>query len=350
MKVFVAGASGAIGRPLVRQLLAAGHEVTGMTRREENAAAIRAAGAEAVVCDVFNVAALERAVSGAAPEVVIHELTALPPRLDPKAKDALAPTNRLRSEGTRNLIAAAKVAGARRLIAESVAFFYIPEGDWVKREDAPAFPEAPAPFGEAGKALADLERQVIEAEGLEGVVLRYGWLYGPGTAYGREGSQTEDFHKRRMPIVGKGTGTFSFIQVEDAASATVAAVERGEPGVYNVVDDDPAPMSEWVPAFAAAVGAKKPHRVSSWLARLVGGSVVDGAARRLQRKGQAPARLAAELPELAPGLRGPGDARVGRSRRVGSATRRMCTACPISPPPRRPCSPSCASTHWLSAR
>lgn len=279
MKVFVAGASGAIGRKLVPQLLAAGHEVTGMTRREENAEAIRAVGARAVVCDVFDAAALESAVVEAAPEVVIHELTALPPRLDPKAKDdPLAPTNRLRSEGTRNLIAAAKAAGARRLIAESVAFFYAPEGDWVKSEDAPAFADAPGPFGTAGKALAELERQVTGTEGLEGVVLRYGWLYGPGTYYDRDGSQTEDFHKRRMPVVGKGTGTFSFIQVEDAASATVAAVERGESGVYNVVDDEPAPMSEWVPVFAAAVGAKKPRRVPVWLARLVAGSAVVGMA------------------------------------------------------------------------
>jgi nucleoside-diphosphate-sugar epimerase len=290
MRVFVAGASGAIGRPLVRQLLAAGHEVTGMTRREENAAAIRAAGAEAVVCDVFDTAALEGAVREAAPEVVIHELTALPPKLDPKSSDALAPTNRLRSEGTHNLVAAAKAAGARRLIAESVAFFYVPEGDWVKREDAPAFGEAPRPFDEAGRALADLERQVTGAEGLEGVVLRYGWLYGPGTSYDSDGSQTEEFHKRRIPIVGKGTGTFSFVQVEDAASATVAAVERGEPGVYNVVDDEPAPMSEWVPVFAEAVGAKKPHRVSTWLARLVAGPAAVVMATELRGASNAKAK------------------------------------------------------------
>jgi nucleoside-diphosphate-sugar epimerase len=279
---------------LVPQLLAAGHEVTGMTRREENAEAIRAAGARAVVCDVFDAPALESAVGEAAPEVVVHELTALPPRLDPKAKDdPLAPTNRLRLEGTRNLIAAAKAAAARRLIAESVAFFYVPEGDWVKGEDAPAFAEAPGPFGTAGKALAELERQVTVTEGLEGVVLRYGWLYGPGTYYDRDGSQTEDFHRRRMPVVGKGTGTFSFIHVEDAASATVAAVERGEPGVYNVVDDEPAPMSEWVPVFAEAVGAKKPRRVPVWLARLVAGSAVVGMAT--DQRGAANAKVKREL-------------------------------------------------------
>jgi len=289
VKVFVAGASGAIGRPLVPQLLAAGHEVTGMTRRKENAALIRAAGAKAVVCDVFDAATLESAVVEAAPEVVIHELTALPPRLDLKSKDALAPTNRLRREGTRNLIAAAKAAGARRLIAESIAF-YVPEGDWVKSEDAPAFGEAPEPFGEAGRALEDLERQVTRAEGMEGIVLRYGSFYGPGTVYESEGWMTEGFHKRRMPIVGKGTGTFSFIHVADAASATVAAVERGEPGVYNVVDDEPAPMSEWAPVFAAAVGAKKPHRVSVWLARLVAGSTVATMATEMRGASNAKAK------------------------------------------------------------
>jgi nucleoside-diphosphate-sugar epimerase len=294
MQVFVAGASGAIGRPLVPRLLAAGHEVTGMTRREENAEAIRAAGARAVVCDVFDTTTLESAVAEAAPEVVINELTALPSRLDPKAKDdPLAPTNRLRIEGTRNLIAAAKAAGARRLLAESVAFFYAPEGDWVKGEDAPAFADAPGPFGTAGKALAELERQVIGADGLEGVVLRYGWFYGPGTYYDRDGSQTEDFHKRRMPVVGKGTGTFSFIQVEDAASATVAAVDHGEPGVYNVVDDEPAAMSEWVPVFAEAVGAKKPLRVPVWLARLVAGSAAVGMA--MDQRGAANAKAKREL-------------------------------------------------------
>ena len=250
MKVFVAGASGAIGRPLVRQLVAAGHEVTGMTRREERAEEIRAAGAAAVVCDVFDAAALEAAVREAAPEVVVHELTALPPRLDYKAKeDPLAPTNRVRSEGTRNLVAAAKAAGARRLIAESVAFFYTPQGEWVKDEEAPLFSTRRGTFGDAAAALADLERQVTGAEGIEGVVLRYGWLYGPGTYFDRDGSQTEDALKRRLPIVGKGDGIFSFVHVEDAAAATVAAVERGAPGIYNVVDDEPAPMREWVPVF-----------------------------------------------------------------------------------------------------
>jgi 2-alkyl-3-oxoalkanoate reductase len=291
MRVFVAGASGTMGRPLVRRLLAAGHEVTGMTRREDRAAAIREAGASAVVCDVFDVAALEAAVAAAEPEVVVHQLTSLPPRIDYKAKDdPLAATNRVRSEGTRNLLAAARAAGARRLVAESVAFLYAPEGDWVKDEEAPLFHGAPAPFGGAVEALTELEQQVTDAEGIEGIVLRYGWLYGPGTYFDRDGSQTEEALKRRLPIVGKGTGTFSFIQVDDAAAATVAAVERGAPGVYNVVDDEPTPMREWVPAFAEAVGAKPPRRVPVWLARLIAGSAAANSATQLRGASNAKAK------------------------------------------------------------
>jgi nucleoside-diphosphate-sugar epimerase len=293
MKVFVAGASGAIGRPLVRQLVAAGHEVTGMTRREERAEEIRTAGASAVLCDALDASALEAAVREAAPEVVVHLLTSLPHRLDYRDKEALAPTNRVRSEGTRNLVAAAKAAGARRLVAESVAFFYAPEGGWVKDEEAPLFLAAPPPFGTAAAALAELERQVLGAEGIEGVVLRYGWLYGPGTYYAADGSLTEDAHKRRAPVVGTGTGTFSFVQVEDAAGATVAALERGAPGAYNVVDDEPAPMHEWAPAFAAAVGAKKPLRVPAWIARLVAGP--GAVAMATQLRGAANAKAKREL-------------------------------------------------------
>lgn len=293
MKVFVAGASGAIGRPLVRQLVAAGHEVTGMTRSEERAEQIRAAGAGAVVCDVFDAAALEAAVRAAAPEVVVHELTALPQRLDYRDKQALAPTNRVRSEGTANLVAAARAAGARRLIAESVAFFYAPQGDSVKDEEAPLFLDAPQPFGAGAAALAELERRVLEAEGIEGVVLRYGWLYGPGTSFAADGSMTEDMLKRKAPVVGKGTGIFSFVQVEDAAAATVAALERGAPGAYNVVDDEPAPMREWAPAFAAAVGARKPLRVPAWIARLAAGR--GAATMSTELRGAANAKARREL-------------------------------------------------------
>lgn len=291
MRVFVAGASGAIGRPLLPQLVAAGHEVTGMTRREERMEEIGAAGATPVKCDVFNAQELHDALQKAEPDVVVHLLTALPPRIDYRAKeDPLAPTNRVRTEGTQNLIAAARAAGAGRIVAESVAFFYAPQGDWVKSEEAPLNLGAPEPFGGAAKALADMERQVGEAGGMDGLALRYGWLYGPGTFFDRDGSQTEDALKRRLPVVGRGDGTFSFVHVEDAAGATVAAVERGAPGAYNVVDDEPAPMREWVPVFCEAIGAKKPRRVPAWLARLVAGPAAAATATQLRGASNAKAR------------------------------------------------------------
>ncbi len=289
MRVFVAGASGAIGRPLLPALVAAEHEVTGMTRRPERAEEIRAAGAEAVVCDAFDAVALREAVVAAAPEAVIHALTALPHRFNPKS-DYLVATNRVRTEGTRNLVAAARAAGARRLVAESIAFLYRPEGGWVKDEGAPVFADAPGIFGPAYRAALDLERQVLGAEGIEGLVLRCGWLYGPGTFYDREGSQAEEARRRRLPIVGPGSGTFSFVHADDVATAFLAALERGAPGVYNVVDDEPAPMREWLPVFAAALGARPPRRVPVWLARLAAGAATAEAALQMRGAGNAKAR------------------------------------------------------------
>jgi nucleoside-diphosphate-sugar epimerase len=288
MRVFVAGASGAIGRPLVRQLVAAGHEVTGMTRRESAAEQIRGAGASAAVCDVFDAEALEEAVAAAAPEAVIHVLTALPQEFNPRS-DYLGPTNRVRTEGTPNLMAAARVAGARRVIAESVAFFYEPEGDWVKNEEAPLFHSPEGRFAAGLAALVDLEREVLDAPDMDGVVLRCGWLYGPGTYYDHGGSLAKETLRRRNPIVGAGTGTFSFVHVEDVAAAFVAALS-GSPGVYNVVDDDPAPLREWLPAYAAALGAKPPRRVPAWLAKLVAGKDLAGSALWLRGASNAKAR------------------------------------------------------------
>ncbi|HXQ88120.1 MAG TPA: NAD(P)-dependent oxidoreductase [Solirubrobacterales bacterium] len=292
MRVFVAGASGVIGRPTVRRLVAAGHEVVGMTRREERAAAIREAGAEAVVCDVFDAEALREAVVAARPEVVLHALTALPPKFDPKS-DYLAATNRVRIEGTRNLVAAAKVAGARRIIAESVAFFYEPEGDWVKGEEAPLFRDPPGRFAAACDALVSLESQVLEAGEPEGVVLRFGWFYGPGTYYDRGGSVAEETTKRRYPIIGHGEGRFSFVHIEDAAAAYVGALDHGSAGVYNVVDDEPAPLREWLPAYAEALGAKPPRRVPAWLARLVVGK--DLVSTAVTMRGASNAKVKQEL-------------------------------------------------------
>jgi 2-alkyl-3-oxoalkanoate reductase len=276
MRVFVAGASGAIGRSLVPQLVAAGHEVTGSTRSEERAEALRTAGAREVVCDALDAEALRAAVAEAAPEVVIHQLTALPDRFDPRDDEMYYPTNRLRSEGTRNLIEAARAAGARRLVWQSIAFAYAPAAQpEVMDEEARLALRAPPPFGDGVRTIDEMEHAVVGAEGFEGLVLRYGWFYGPGTYYADDGSVARDVRKRRFPVIGKGTGLFSFVHVDDAASATVAAVERGAPGIYNVVDDDPAPQREWLPAYAEAIGAKKPLRVPVWVARLVVGKVAN---------------------------------------------------------------------------
>lgn len=276
----------------MQQLLAAGHEVTGMTRREEKAAEIRAAGAQAVVCDVFDAAALNEAVDAARPEGVVHALTALPQRLKPKA-DYLAATNRVRSEGTRNLVAAAQAAGARRLVAESVAFFYEPEGEWIKDEQAPLFRDPPGRFAAGRDALVELEELVTEARGLEGVVLRFGWFYGPGTHFDRGGSMAEETLKRRNPVIGAGTGVFSFVHVDDAAAAVLAALGHGAPGAYNVVDDDPVPQREWLPVYAAALGAKPPRRVPGWIARLAAGA--DLASTGVSMRGADNAKAKREL-------------------------------------------------------
>jgi nucleoside-diphosphate-sugar epimerase len=282
MRVFVAGASGAIGRPLVPRLVAAGHEVTGMTRREEHAQGIRAAGAGAAVVDVFDRDALNAAMEEARPEVVVHQLTSLPDRLDFRKNDIYEPTNRVRAEGTRNLMDAARAAGARRFVCQSVAFAYRPEGARVKTEDDPIMESAPGPFGGAMATLSRMEQQVLGTDELDCVVLRYGFFYGPGTYYAGDGTTTADVRRRRMPIVGKGTGLFSFVHVDDAADATVAAVERGAPGVYNITDDEPAPMRDWLPVFAEAAGAKRPFRVPVWLARFVGGKEVPVFAEELR--------------------------------------------------------------------
>ncbi len=293
MRVFVAGATGAIGQPLLPRLVAAGHEVTGMTRSAERAEEIERAGASAAVCDVFDRHRLEATIAAARPQVLVHQLTALPERLDLRKRDVYDATNRVRTEGTRNLLAAASAAGANRVVAQSIAFVYEPQGDWVKDEEAPVMEDAPGPFGGALEALFDLERQVLAASAMDGLVLRYGFFYGPGTAYAADGYTTGEVRKRRFPVVGPGSGTFSFIHIEDAAAATACAVERGARGIYNVVDDEPAPLSAWVPAFAEAVGARRPFRVPAWLARLVAGAAVTEMA--LTVRGAANAKAKAEL-------------------------------------------------------
>jgi nucleoside-diphosphate-sugar epimerase len=281
MRVFLAGATGAIGGPLVARLVAAGHELTAMTRSERGAETLRGQGAHALVLDVFDREGLRDALVAARPDAVVHELTALPHRFNPRDKQLYAPTNRVRIEGTRNLLDAAGAAGARRFVCQSIAFAYAPGGERVKTEEARLFLDSPPPFGEAVKALEQMEGMVLGAEGMEGLVLRYGWFYGPGTYYAADGSSAADVRRRRFPLVGKASGVFSFVHVDDAADATVAALERGAPGAYNVVDDEPAAMRDWLPVYADALGAKPPRRVPSWLARIVAGKMITEMAESL---------------------------------------------------------------------
>jgi 2-alkyl-3-oxoalkanoate reductase len=289
VRVLVAGASGAIGRPLSRQLVAAGHEVTGITSNSANAPLVEQDGAVAVVCDALDAEALQTAVEQASPEVVISQLTRLPADYDPRTID-YGPTNRARAVGGHNLLEAARRAGARRFITQSIAFIYAPEGGAVKTEEAPVWSDAPEPFGSGAGPTFEHEREVLEAEAIDGLVLRYGQFYGPGTYYAADGSVARQVRSRRFPIVGSGSGVFSFAHVEDAAAATVAACERGAPGIYNVVDDEPAPVTQWLPALAQAIDAKPPRRLPVWLARMAIGDVGVSMMTRIRGASNAKAR------------------------------------------------------------
>jgi nucleoside-diphosphate-sugar epimerase len=273
MRIFVAGATGALGRRLVPQLVAGGHQVTGMTRSPGKAGWLRAAGAEPVAADALDRDDVLRVVAAARPEVVVHQLTDLAAMTNFRKLDAgFAATNRLRTEGTDHLLAAARAAGARRLVAQSFAGWpFARVGGPVKTEDDPLDPDPPAELRRTLDAIRHLEAAVAQAEWIEGLVLRYGGFYGPGTSAGEGGYVLEDLRRRRFPIVGAGTGVWSFVHIDDAAAATVAAVERGAPGIYQIVDDDPAPVAEWLPVLAEAAGARPPRRVPVWAARLLAG-------------------------------------------------------------------------------
>jgi nucleoside-diphosphate-sugar epimerase len=277
--VLVAGATGVIGGPLVGLLTAAGHEVTALTRSGSKQEQLRRAGAALVTCDARDAAALAKAVGVARPEVVVNQLTALPRRISPRrvGRD-LAATNRLRREDTRNLMAAAAAAGATYVVAQSVAFAYAPEGGpqgtgrRLRREADPLYRAASGGFAQAVAAIAELERATLGHAGIRGAVLRYGFFYGPGTSYAADGWIAADVCRRRFPVLGDGAGVFCFIHVEDAAQATLAAVEQRAGGVYNIVDDEPAAAADWVPAYAAILGAPAPWRLPLWLGRVAGGS------------------------------------------------------------------------------
>ena len=274
MKIFLAGATGALGTQLVPLLVSSGHAVVGTTRSPDKADALRAAGAEPVVLDVLDESAVLEAVLRVEPEVVVHQATALSSMGDNPRKfdEEFAATNRLRTEGTDHLLAAARAAGVRRFVAQSYTGWpFAREGGPVKTEGDPLDPDPPEAFRRTLAAIRHLERTVTEAEGIEGIVLRYGGFYGPGTSLAADGAHVEAVRRRKFPVVGSGEGVWSFVHIWDAATATLAAIESGSPGIYNVVDDDPAPVSEWLPALAEAIGAPAPRHVPAWLGRLAGG-------------------------------------------------------------------------------
>jgi len=275
MKVFVAGASGALGRQLVPMLVANGHEVTGMTRSPAKQDLIRQLGAHPAVADALDPEAVAQVVAQAEPEVVVHELTAIDTGSMGRSIDKMfALTNRLRTEGTDHLLGAARAVGAKRFIAQSFAGWpFERTGGLIKGEDEPLQTSPPKSVRQTLQAIRYVEQTVTHAEGIEGLVLRYGGFYGPGTSLGLnpDGDQIAMLRKRRLPVIGNGAGVWSLVHIQDAAAATAAAVERGEPGLYNVVDDEPAPVRDLLPEMAKAIGAKPPRRLPRWLGRLIGG-------------------------------------------------------------------------------
>jgi nucleoside-diphosphate-sugar epimerase len=295
MRIFLAGATGAVGRRLVPLLIQAGYEVVGTTRDPQRLKTLEEAGARGVVLDALDRATDSAAVSDAKPDVVINELTALSGPASLRRFDQyFAQTNRLRTQGTDNLIEAALAAGVRRLVAQSYTGWPNERsGGPVKTEQDPLDPQPTAASRRSLAAIEHLEAAVTRTAGLHGVVLRYGSLYGPGTSLGAGGELLEMVRRGKLPIVGAGTGIWSHVHVDDAAQATLLAVERGAPGIYNIVDDEPAPVSEWLPELAAAVGAKPPRHVPTWLARPLLGE--HGISLMTQIRGSSNAKAKREL-------------------------------------------------------
>jgi nucleoside-diphosphate-sugar epimerase len=275
MKVFVAGTTGALGRQLVPQLVANGHDVVGLTSSPEKQDLVRSLGARPLVADALDADAVAHVVAQAEPEVIVHQLTALSGSLDVRHFERdFALTNRLRTEGTDHLLAAGRAVEVERFVAQSYAGWpFARTGGPVKTEEDPLDPSPAEAMRTTFEAIRHLEEAVTGATWTEGVVLRYGGFYGPGTSFSvrPEGEHVELIRKRKFPIVGGGEGVWSFIHIEDAAAATVAAIEHGERGLYNVVDDEPAPVREWLPAAAEALGARQPMRLPRWIGRLAAG-------------------------------------------------------------------------------
>jgi nucleoside-diphosphate-sugar epimerase len=295
MRVFVGGATGAIGRQLLPRLVAAGHEVVGMSHKESNRALLQELGATPVVADALDPDQVAEAVARAKPDVIVHELTAIG-AVDTRHFDRdFALTNRLRTEGTDHLLSAGQAVGVRRFVAQGVGGYaaYERTGGAVKSEEDPLDPTPARAMRETAGAIRHLEEAVLGAEWTDGIVLRYGVFYGPGTSLAPGEEQFELVRKHKYPVVGDGGGVWSFIHIADAAEATVAAIEHGRRGVYNIVDDEPAPVAEWLPALAQTLEAKRPMRVPRFIGRLFAGEA--GVVMMTEVRGASNAKAKREL-------------------------------------------------------
>ena len=295
MKVFVAGGTGVVGKRFVPLLVKSGYEVVATTRSADRIGWLRGVGAEPVVVDGLHDDAVKEALLRSEPEVVIHQMSGLSGVRDFKRFDAeFAATNRLRTQGTDPLLAGAKAAGVARFIAQSFGNWnYERTGTGPKTEQDPLDPDPPANQRRSLEAIRYLEAAVMGVEGLEGIALRYGNFYGPGTGFALDGDLVALVRKRRLPIVGNGAGVWSFTHMDDVATATIAAIERGGPGIYNIADDEPAPVAVWLPELARAVGAKPPRHVPVWVGRLVVGEV--GVSMMTQIRGASNVKAKREL-------------------------------------------------------
>lgn len=289
MRIFIAGATGAIGKRLVPLLVAAGHHVIATTRTEDKTAGLRAQGAEPVVMDGLNKDAVVKAVMSCRPEAIVHQMTALATMRSLKNFDKeLAVTNRLRTEGTENLLEAARAAGSHTFAAQSYAGWpNIREGGRIKTEEDPLDTSPPKGMAKTLAAIRRLESLVVSASG---IVLRYGSFYGPGTSISKDGDMVQLVRQGKLSLIGNGAGIWSFIHVDDAANATKLAIERGTPGIYNIVDDDPAEVSVWLPQLASTIGAKAPRHIPAWLARLLVGEAGVSVMTRVRGSSNAKAK------------------------------------------------------------
>ena len=272
MKIFVAGATGVIGRPLITQLIAKRHDVIALTRSPESARTLAEQGVEPAIADVFDADAVKAAVVRAKPEVVIEQLTALPKTYTTESMSAAAPLNhRIRVEGGANVLAAAQAAGVRRYLRQSIAFWGVP-GNGLADEETPLSVDASPAVAADARTVNEIEHHLLETPDIEGIILRYGFFYGPGTWFAVDGDVARQVRQQQFPIVGNGTGVWSWLHVDDAAIATVAAAERGNPGIYLITDDRPLPVREWLPAYAQWLNAPPPPQVSIEDALRIGGA------------------------------------------------------------------------------